>query len=110
MSDPSKIALGSLRAIAGEQDQIHREIMLGAIEDEIRFLFGGCRCERRLQTATCLPDDAGEAARMLLNRLHQDVTALCEYRGPRDGLGHGLAVAVERLTRLAGTLDEFDTE
>lgn len=109
MNDPARIIIGALRAIDSEADYLHRKMMLEAVEEEMRSLFG-CRCERRMRSAVCLPNDSGEAARMLLRRLMEDVTVLCEYRGPRDGMAEGMAVAAERLQRLAGMDDEYDSD
>ena len=109
MSNPAKIMIGAIAAIDTEPDYLHRKTMIDAVEDEWRNRFG-CRCERNMRAAVCLPNDAGEAARMLLRRLMDDVTLLVEYRGPRDGMAEGMAVAAERLQRLAGMSDEFDSD
>lgn len=99
-----------LQQIAAIYDRLYRDAQFDQVEDELRRLRGGCRCERLLHAATALEGDEGEAARMLLNILHRDVTMICEYRGPRAGLAAGLAVEAERLTRLVGGMDETESD
>ena len=108
MNDPAKIILGALRVIESEQDHLHRETMLDAVEDELRRIRGGCRCERRLHMATSLENDRGEAARMLMRIAHRNLQAIAECRCSRDGMAEGLAVIAEMAGRLAGEMDEHD--
>ena len=106
--NPVAVIRGALNAIASE-DAEHRRIMLDAVEDELSRIRGGCRCERLLKAATCLPDDVGEPAQRLLQIALCDVRALAGH-GQRPGMAAGLAVIASTATRLASECVETPSD
>jgi hypothetical protein len=108
--NPVAIIRGALEAI-GAEDKPHRDIMLNAVRAELDTMQGGCPCEQRLHHATCLPDDEGEAAKMLLRTVHRDLQAVARFSGNHGpGFGGGLAVISEMAERLAGQCDETESD
>jgi hypothetical protein len=97
--------------IMAEPDHLHRETLWEGISQVANRELGGCECERRIHAATRLPDDRGEAAKMLLPRVLSDLQTVARFRGNHGpGFAEGLAVIGSTATRLAGECVETPSD